>query len=127
MYYFAYGTNINKKIFLKRFKQSKYLRKYILKKHKVIFRSKSGLPDIKKDKKSSAKGIIYKIDSVIEKKIDKYEDYPNLYKKKYFMLKNKKIMYYIMKKKSYLSNPSNYYLKIIKSGYKQNNYKFNLY
>ena len=36
---------------------------------------------------NSVQGLIYKIDKNIEKKLDKYEDYPNLYIKKYFIFK----------------------------------------
>ncbi len=34
--YFAYGTNLNKKIFLKKYKNAKYLSKYILKGFELV-------------------------------------------------------------------------------------------
>ena len=72
--YFAYGTNLNKKIFLKKYKNAKYLSKHILKGFELVFRSKYRVPDIQRKKGSSVKGIIYEIDKVIEKKLDRYED-----------------------------------------------------
>ena len=56
--YFAYGTNLNKKIFLKKYKNAKYLSKHILKDFELVFRSKYRVPDIQRKKGSSVKGII---------------------------------------------------------------------
>ncbi len=84
IYYFAYGTNVNKKIFLKKFKKAKLIKKYILKDFEVVFRTKYRIPDLNFKLKSKTQGLIYRIDKDIEKKLDKYEDYPKLYIKKYF-------------------------------------------
>ncbi len=111
--YFAYGTNLNKKS------------KHILKDFELVFRSKYRVPDIQRKKGSSVKGIIYEIDKITEKKLDRYEDYPKLYIKKFFNKKNKNVMYYFMKRKTPILKPAKYYLKVMKSGYRQNNYKFN--
>ena len=51
-------------------------------------------------------------------RLDVYEEYPTLYKKIYFKYDNKKIMTYIMQKKSKLTPPTTRYLNIIKQGYK---------
>ena len=88
--YFAYGTNLNKKIFLKKYKNAKYLSKHILKGFELVFRSKYRVPDIQRKKGSSVKGIIYEIDKATEKKLDRYEDYPKLYIKKFFNKNRKK-------------------------------------
>ena len=124
IYYFAYGTNLNKKIFLKKFKDAKLVKKYTLKNFKIVFRTKYIIPDIQKKKYSKVQGLIYKIDKNIEKKLDIYEDYPRLYIKKYFRYKNKKIMFYYMKKKTSPVKPRGYYFKVMKNGYRQNNFKF---
>ena len=124
IYYFAYGTNLNKKIFLKKFKNAKLFKKYTLKNFKIVFRTKYIIPDIQKKKYSKVQGLIYKIDKNIEKKLDIYEDYPRLYIKKYFRYKNKKIMFYYMKKKTSPVKPRGYYFKVMKNGYRQNNFKF---
>ena len=123
-YYFAYGTNLNKKIFLKKFKSAKLIKKYTLDNYKVVFRTKYIIPDLQKRKNSSVRGLIYQIDKNIEKKLDIYEDYPKLYIKKYFKYKNKKIMFYYMKKKTSPVKPRGYYFKVMKNGYRQNNFKF---
>ena len=69
IYYFAYGTNLNKKIFLKRFKNAKLIEKYTLKNYKVVFRTKYIIPDLQKKIKSKVQGLIYKIDKNILSKI----------------------------------------------------------
>ena len=124
MYYFAYGTNLNKKIFLKKFKNAKLLKKYTLKDYKVVFRTKYIIPDLQRKINSKVQGLIYQIDLNIEKKLDKYEEYPRLYIKKYFKYKKKKIMFYYMKKKTSPVKPRGYYFKVMKNGYRQNNFKF---
>ena len=124
IYYFAYGTNLNKKIFLKRFKNAKLFKKYTLKNYKVVFRTKYIIPDLQRKINSKVQGLIYKIDKNIENKLDKYEEYPRLYIKKYFKFKKKKVMFYYMKKKTLPQKPKGYYFKIMKNGYRQNNFKF---
>ena len=124
IYYFAYGTNLNKKIFLKKFKNAKLFKKYTLKNFKIVFRTKYIIPDIQKKKYSKVQGLIYKIDKIIEKKLDIYEEYPHLYIKKFFRYKDKKIMFYYMKKKTSPVKPRGYYFKVMKNGYRQNNFKF---
>ena len=123
MYYFAYGTNLNKKIFLRKFKSAKLLKKYALNNYKVVFRTKYIIPDLQRKINSKVQGLIYQIDKNIEKKLDKYEEYPRLYSKKYFKYKKKKIMFYYMKKKTLILKPRGYYFKIMKDGYRQNNFK----
>ena len=124
IYYFAYGTNLNKKIFLKKFKNAILIKKYNLKNFKVVFRTKYIIPDLQRKINSRVQGLIYKIDKNIEKKLDIYEDYPQLYIKKYFKHEKKKIMFYYMKKKTSTIKPRGYYFKIMKNGYRQNNFKF---
>ena len=124
IFYFAYGTNLNKKIFLKRFKNAKLIEKYTLNNYKVVFRTKYIIPDLQRKVNSKVQGLIYSIDKNIEKKLDVYENYPKLYIKKYFKYKNKRIMFYYLRKKSLPLKPKGYYFKIMMSGYLQNNFKF---
>ena len=123
IYYFAYGTNLNKKIFLKKFKEARVIKKYSLNNFKVVFRTKYRIPDLQRKLNSNVPGVIYKINRDIEKKLDKYEEYPKIYIKKYFKYKNNKIMFYFMKEKSKEVKPSGYYFKIMMRGYQQNNFK----
>ena len=67
MYYFAYGTNLNKKIFLRKFKNAKLLKKYALNNYKVVFRTKYIIPDLQRKINSKVQGLIYQIDKNIEK------------------------------------------------------------
>ena len=124
IYYFAYGTNLNKKIFLKKFKRAKLIKKHTLNNYKVVFRTKYIIPDLQKRKNSKVRGLIYLIDKDIEKKLYKYEDYPKLYIKRYFKYQKIKIMFYYMKKKTLPLKPRGYYFKIMMNGYRQNNFKF---
>ena len=67
---------------------------------------------------SDVYGGLYIISKSAEKKLDIYEEYPTLYKKKYFKYQGKKIMTYIMPKKTKLVPPTKRYINIIKQGYK---------
>ena len=65
---------------------------------------------------------VFEIPSVISKyaetRLDKYEDYPIVYKKIYFKYNGKKVMTYTMVRKTKLVHPTDRYLNIIKQGYK---------
>ena len=93
IYYFAYGTNLNKKKFLRRYKDSKIIKKYYLNNYQIVFRTRYKVPDLQRNFKSVVPGIIYEINKKIEKKLDKYEDYPNMYIKKYFKYKKKELCF----------------------------------
>ena len=99
------------------------IKKYSLNNFKVVFRTKYKIPDLKRKLNSKVPGVIYKINKDIEKKLDKYEEFPKIYIKKYFKYKNNKIMFYFMKEKSKEVKPSGYYFKIMMQGYQQNNFK----
>ena len=122
MYYFAYGTNLNKKIFFKKFKGARVIKKYNLKNFKIVFRLKIKVPDLQPMRKSKVPGLIYKINRDIENKLDKY-DYPKLYTKNILDI-IKKNYYYI--KKVLIKKPTGYYFKIMKEGYRQNNFKLQI-
>ena len=123
IYYFAYGTNLNKKKFLRRYKDSKIIKKYYLNNYQIVFRTRYKVPDLQRNFKSVVPGIIYEINKKIEKKLDKYEDYPNMYIKKYFKYKKKRVMFYSIKNKTSVKKPNGYYFKVMMEGYRQNNFK----
>ena len=118
MLYFAYGSNLNHFQIKRRCKDSKFLKKINLKNFKLTFRSKYRADDIEPKKNSLVPGGLFDISKSDEKKLDIYEDYPILYKKFYFLYYGKKVMTYIMPKKTKLVSPSTRYLNIIKQGYK---------
>tara|TARA_B100000900_G_scaffold369675_1_gene347692 strand:- start:159 stop:521 length:363 start_codon:yes stop_codon:yes gene_type:complete len=102
----------------RRCKDSIFLRKITLKDFKLTFRSKYRAADIEKKKNSIVPGGLFVISKSDEKKLDVYEDYPNLYKKYYFYYYKKKIMTYTMVKKSPFRFPTKRYLSVVKKGYK---------
>ena len=131
MLYFAFGSNLHKKQMKNRCKDSVYIGCYTLKNYKLAFRTgnyslgkmKYGVADVEKKKHNKVLGAIYKISKRDEKKLDVYEDFPYLYKKKYFKLLGRKVMFYYMPKKTRHVNPSQRYLNIIVRGYKDCGYK----
>jgi len=126
MLYFAYGSNLNhyqmKNI---RCFGSKYLKAFFLKDYKMIFchpnkLNKFGYANIKKKKGSKVAGAIWKITKDHEKILDDYEQFPNIYQKKYFYLEGKKIMFYIMHK-YFIKYPPRIYIDTINKGYEDCN------
>tara|TARA_B110000008_G_scaffold151121_1_gene152460 strand:+ start:154 stop:555 length:402 start_codon:yes stop_codon:yes gene_type:complete len=118
MLYFAYGSNLNHFQMKRRCKDSIYLKKVNLKDFRLTFRSKYKAADIEYKKNSIVPGGLFEISKSDEKKLDVYEDYPNLYKKHYFYYYGNKIMTYTMVKKSAFKFPTELYLNVIKRGYK---------
>ena len=126
MLYFAYGSNLNhhqmKNI---RCLRSKYLKTIFLRDYKLLFchpnkLNKFGYANIVKKKGSKVPGAIWEITKKHEKILDRYEEFPNSYQKKYFYLNKKKIMFYIMNK-CFIKKPSKSYVNTIKEGYKDCN------
>ena len=115
---FAYGSNLHHLQMKRRCPNCKYIKKITLHNYKLTFRSKYGAADIQKELGSKVYGALYIISKTAEKKLDVYEEYPTLYKKMFFKYKNKKVMTYIMVKKTKLVPPTTRYLNIIKQGYK---------
>ena len=118
MLYFAYGSNLHHFQMKRRCKDSIFLKKINLKNFKLTFRSKYRAADVEPKKNSVVPGGLYEISRSDEKKLDLYEDYPNLYKKYYFYYNGKRVMTYTMVKKSSFKFPTERYLNIVKRGYK---------
>ena len=118
VYYFAYGSNLHHLQMKRRCPNCRFIKKITLNNYKLTFRSKYGAADIEKKMGKKVYGALYMISKVAEKKLDVYEEYPSLYKKMYFKHRNKKVMTYVMLKKSKLVPPTTKYLNVIKQGYK---------
>ena len=118
MLYFAYGSNLNHFQMKRRCKDSIFLKKINLDGFKLTFRSKYRAADIEQKKNSKVQGALFKISKSDEKKLDVYEDYPNLYKKIYFYYYSKKVMTYSMVDKTPFKFPTERYLNVVKQGYK---------
>ena len=121
MLYFAYGSNLHHLQMKKRCKDSVFLKKINLKDFKLTFRSKYRAADIEYKKGSLVPGGMFEISKSDEKKLDFYEDFPNLYKKFYFQYYGNKIMTYTMVKKTPFKFPTEKYLNVVKRGYKDCN------
>ena len=118
VYYFAYGSNLHRLQMKKRCPNCRFVKKIILHNYSLTFRSKYGAADIEKKIGTKVYGAMYLISKVAERRLDVYEEYPTLYKKMFFKHNNKKVMTYIMAKKTKLAPPTASYLNIIKQGYK---------
>ena len=117
-YYFAYGSNLHHLQMKRRCPNCRFIKKIILYNYKLTFRSKYGAADIEKKMGGKVYGALYVISKVAESRLDIYEEYPTLYKKMFFRYGNKKVMTYIMVKKTRLVPPTTKYLNVIKQGYK---------
>ena len=118
IYYFAYGSNLHHLQMKRRCPNCRFIKKIILHNYNLTFRSKYGAADIEKKMGKKVYGALYIISKSAEKKLDVYEEFPSLYKKMYFKYQDKKVMTYIMTKKTKIVPPTNRYLDIIKQGYK---------
>ncbi|RZO49599.1 MAG: gamma-glutamylcyclotransferase [Candidatus Pelagibacterales bacterium] len=118
IYYFAYGSNLHHLQMKRRCPNCQFIKKIILHNYDLTFRSKYGAADIEKKDGKKVYGALYIISKSAEKKLDIYEEYPTLYKKMFFKYQGKKVMTYIMPKKTKLVPPTTRYLNIIKQGYK---------
>ena len=118
VYYFAYGSNLHRLQMTRRCPNCRFVKKIILHNYSLTFRSKYGAADIEKKIGTKVYGAMYLISKVAERRLDVYEEYPTLYKKMFFKHNNKKVMTYIMAKKTKLAPPTASYLNIIKQGYK---------
>ena len=118
MLYFAYGSNLNHFQMRRRCKDSVFLKKINLKSYKLTFRSKYRAADIEQKKNSIVSGGLFEISKSDEKKLDIYEDFPNLYKKFYFYHYGKKVMTYTMVNKTPFRFPTERYLRVVEQRYK---------
>ncbi len=118
IYYFAYGSNLHHLQMKKRCPKCKFIKRIILNNFQLTFRNKGGWADIEKRINKKVYGGLYIISKYAECRLDRYEDYPVIYKKIYFNYKGKKVMTYTMVRKTKLIPPTTRYLNIIKQGYK---------
>ena len=118
IFYFAYGSNLHHLQMKRRCPNCRFIKKIILHNYNLAFRSKYGAADIEKKAGKKVYGALYLIPKKAEKRLDVYEEYPTLYKKMFFKYGTKKVMTYIMPKKTKLVAPTTKYINVIKQGYK---------
>ena len=130
MLYFAYGSNLNHKQMKSiRCIGSRYIRSIFLEEYELSFchpnkNNVFGYANVNKKKGSKVPGAIWEITKKHEEILDQYEEFPTSYRKDYFTLHGKKVMFYIMDKCSYIK-PSKRYVNIVKEGYKNCNLDLN--
>ena len=86
-----------------------------------------GVADIFPSENSNVNVGVYEITKECENALDYYEDYPNLYRKKYLSLDGYKepVLTYVMNPGYGIGPPSTLYFNAIKDGYKDWNIKIN--
>lgn len=118
--YIAYGSNINLEQMAYRCPNSKIVSKEMLKGYELEFR---GVATIVPNDKSEVPVLIWEIDGRDEHSLDRYEGFPNLYRKELFEIEvdgeKKECMAYLMNK-GQISPPTSYYYNVINQGYEAN-------
>ena len=118
--YIAYGSNINLDQMANRCTNSKVIGKEMLKGYELEFR---GVATIVPNDKSEVPILIWEIDGRDEHSLDRYEGFPNLYRKELFEIEvdgeKKECMAYLMNK-GQISPPTSYYYNVINQGYEAN-------
>ena len=120
-YYIAYGSNLNRSRMQQRCENAVPMEAQILPGYKLRF---ALYLTIDKKKHSKTPIVIWKISKEDEKKLDRYEGYPTVYRKEYINLnvmgENKKCLVYIMNdiEDRQGEAPSDTYYDICMKGYK---------
>ena len=118
--YIAYGSNNNLEQMAYRCPNSKIVSKEMLKGYELEFR---GVATIVPNDKSEVPILIWEIDGRDEHSLDRYEGFPNLYRKELFEIEvdgeKKECMAYLMNK-GQISPPTSYYYNVINQGYEAN-------
>ena len=120
-YYFAYGSNLNRRQFFHRCPEARSQGRVTLPDYRLLFR---GVADIVPATGKRVEGAMYRITPRCEKALDRYEGFPNLYRKETFAAEIGKgsaakvvdVMFYVMND-DYISPPSPYYLQTIEDGF----------
>ena len=118
--YIAYGSNINLEQMANRCPNSKVIGKEMLKGYELEFR---GVATIVPKENAEVPVLIWEIDGRDEHSLDKYEGFPNYYRKELFEIdvngEKKECMAYLMNN-GHISPPMSYYYNDIKQGYEAN-------
>jgi gamma-glutamylcyclotransferase len=128
MYYFAYGSNLNKKQMRERCPDSKPLFRATLPNYKLIFAGwsrqwRGGVASIKPFSGEKVIGGIYEISDADLRKLDKHEGYPSEYSRLPVRVFNEdgdtlEATTYIKARPAEETRPSPEYLAILQQGYR---------
>lgn len=128
MYYFAYGSNLNRKQMAERCPDSKPKFTATLPNYKLIFtgwsrQRQGGTASIKPLKSNKVLGAVYEISESDLRRLDKHEGYPTIYNRINVIVwtdndEQIEAITYIKTEQSQETQPSQEYLAIIQQGYK---------
>jgi len=117
--YFAYGSNLHMDQMAARCPGSEPLSKCKLPDWRLVFR---GVADIEPCHRDHVQGAIYVITDECERALDRYEGWPRLYRKEYFMVRLasgvETVMFYRMNNDKTISPPPAGYFEVIAEGFK---------
>lgn len=129
-YYFAYGSNMNLDQMEYRCPNAEVVGRAVLKDYRLVFRGNqngNGVASVVPDSGKEVQGLLWKITPRCEQSLDFYEGYPRLYGKEEIEVQTKtgevaNVAVYIMNEpyQSQPALPSDYYLKGILDGCRQN-------
>lgn len=129
MYYFAYGSNLNRKQMAERCPGNKPRLSVVLPNYKLIFTGwsrqwKGGTASIKPFKGEKVVGAVYEISENDLRKLDRFEDYPTTYNRLNVIIwtdegDSMEAVTYIKKEQSPETKPSLEYLAAIRQGYRE--------
>lgn len=119
-YYIAYGSNMNQTQMAQRCPTAKLLGAAVLKGYRLRF---NGVATIEPMNGRTVPVILWELKEQDEKNLDRYEGYPNFYRKQDMQVEydGKKItaMVYIMNGNRPEEEPSKYYYNVIAQGYRE--------
>ena len=128
MYYFAYGSNLNRKQMLERCPDSKPKFIATLPNYKLVFvgwsrQWRGGIASIRPFRGEKVLGAIYEISEQCLRRLDRYEGYPADYNRLNVTVFNEdgepiQAITYIKAGRSEETRPSPEYLPVIQQGYK---------
>lgn len=124
-YYIAYGSNLNTPQMAQRCPKAAVVATGELKDYCLEFRGREryGVATIRQEKGSSVPILIWSIKPSDERSLDHYEGHPFFYHKEMMAVeingKMQEAMVYVMNDGHDLTSPSDYYLNIIREGYRE--------
>ncbi len=128
MYYFAYGSNLNKKQMLERCPDSKPLFVATLRNYKLVFvgwsrQWRGGITSIKPFRGERVLGALYELSDRDLRRLDSYEGYPGSYNRLKVTVfdedgESVEAITYIKSEQAEEIQPSKEYLSIIQQGYR---------
>ncbi len=128
MYYFAYGSNLNKKQMLERCPDSKPLFVATLRNYRLVFvgwfrQWRGGIISIKPFRGGKVLGALYELSDRDLRRLDSYEGYPGSYNRLKVTVFDEdgepvEAITYIKSEQSEETQPSKEYLSLIQQGYR---------